>query len=188
MTTGGGLLSIFSRLYLLRAADNFASLAVPSVVYPRCRRRCCPSQPQRGLPTADWRRLRIVDNSGRETVSERCVGFTVSRFDYVEVETIIKTIPQQQRQKYEEARQSVLAQKEAKGETYRQLLNTFRHKMMVCSRARQYPENRTQINIQFMQIDKTVFVGLPFEVLAEIGLKMKQRFPNSVLVSCCGGY
>ena len=89
---------------------------------------------------------------------------------------------------YEEARQSVLAQKEAKGETYRQLLNTFRHKMMVCSRARQYPENRTQINIQFMQIDKTVFVGLPFEVLAEIGLKMKQRFPNSVLVSCCGGY
>ena len=48
MLTGGGLLSIFSRLYLLRAADNFASLAVPSVVYPRCRRRCCPSQPQRG--------------------------------------------------------------------------------------------------------------------------------------------
>ena len=59
---------------------------------------------------------------------------------------------------------------------------------MVYSRARQYPENRTQINIQFVQIGDTVFVGLPFEVLAEIGLKMKQRFPNSVLVSCCGGY
>jgi len=106
----------------------------------------------------------------------------------LEVETIIKTDPATAEAEYEEARQDVLAQKEAKGGAYGQLLNTFRHKMMVYSRARQYPENRTQINIQFVQIGDTVFVGLPFEVLAEIGLKMKQRFPNSVLVSCCGGY
>ena len=135
----------------------------------------------------DWRRLRIVDNSGRETVSERCVGFTGSRCE-CRGRDDYQNHPATAEAEYEETRQSVLAQKEAKGETYRQLLNTFRHKMMVCSRARQYPENRTQINIQFMQIAKTVFVGLPFEVLAEIGLKMKQRFTNSVLVSCCGGY
>ena len=108
MLTGGGLLSIFSRLYLLRAADNFASLAVPSVVYPRCRRRCCPSQPQRGLPTADWRRLRIVDNSGRETVSERCVGFTVSRFE-CRGRDDYQNHPATAEAEYEEARQSVLA-------------------------------------------------------------------------------
>ena len=45
-----------------------------------------------------------------------------------------------------------------------------------------------QHNVQFIQIGETVFVSLPFEVLAEIGLKMKERFPNSVMVSCCGGY
>jgi hypothetical protein len=60
--------------------------------------------------------------------------------------------------------------------------------MMVCSRARQYPENKARLNVQFIRIGETVFVSLPFEVLAEIGLKMKTRFPNSVLVSCCGGY
>jgi hypothetical protein len=31
-------------------------------------------------------------------------------------------------------------------------------------------------------------VALPFEVLAEIGLRMKEQFPDSVLVSCAGGY
>jgi hypothetical protein len=39
-----------------------------------------------------------------------------------------------------------------------------------------------------VQIGKTVMVGLPFEVLSEISLKMKAKFPDSVLVSCCGGY
>ena len=68
------------------------------------------------------------------------------------------------------------------------LMNKFQDRMMVCSRARQYPKNKTQLHIQFIQVGHTVFVGLPFEVLAEIGLKMKQQFPNSLLVSCCGGY
>ena len=106
----------------------------------------------------------------------------------VEMETIIKTDPAMAEAEYEVARQEVLAKEEKKGEAYRQLLNKFRDKMMVCSRARQYPENREEINVQFMQIGDTVFVGLPFEVLAEIGLKMKQKFPNSLLISCCGGY
>ena len=141
-----------------------------------------------GTANSGLGRLRAVDNSGRETVLERCVDFAVSRFDYGRGRDDYQNHPATAEAEYEEARQDVLSQKEATGETYRQLPNTFRHKMMVCSGARQYPKNRTQINIQFVQIDKTVFVGLPFEVLAEIGLKMKQRFPNSVLVSCCGGY
>ena len=33
-----------------------------------------------------------------------------------------------------------------------------------------------------------MLVALPFEVLSEISLRMKERFPNSVLVSCAGGY
>jgi neutral ceramidase len=106
----------------------------------------------------------------------------------IEAETIIKTDPEMAEREYEAARQAVLAVEDKKGDAYRELLETFRHKMMVCSRARQYPENKAQHNVQFIQIGETVFVSLPFEVLAEIGLKMKERFPNSVMVSCCGGY
>ena len=55
-------------------------------------------------------------------------------------------------------------------------------------RARLYPENKGTIKVQIVKVGNTVFVGLPFEVLSEISLKMKQQFPNSVLVSCAGGY
>ena len=106
----------------------------------------------------------------------------------IEVETIIKTDPTTAEAEYEAARQEILEKGEKKGETYRLLMNKFQDRMMVCSRARQYPKNKTQLHIQFIQVGHTVFVGLPFEVLAEIGLKMKQQFPNSLLVSCCGGY
>ena len=106
----------------------------------------------------------------------------------VEAETIIKTDLETAEAEYEAARQAVLAVEDKKGDRYSKLLKAFRHKMMVCSRARRYPENKTRFNVQFIQVGETVFVSLPFEVLAEIGLKMKERFPNSVLVSCCGGY
>ena len=106
----------------------------------------------------------------------------------VETETIVKTDLETAEAEYKSARQKVLEKSKKTGETYHQLRNKFRDKMMVCSRARQYPTNKARINIQFIQVGQTIFVGLPFEVLAEIGLKMKQQFPNSLLVSCCGGY
>jgi hypothetical protein len=55
-------------------------------------------------------------------------------------------------------------------------------------RARLYPENRFDIPVQFVGIGSTTLVALPFEVLSEISLKMKESAPGSVLVSCAGGY
>ncbi|MCZ6634043.1 MAG: neutral/alkaline non-lysosomal ceramidase N-terminal domain-containing protein [bacterium] len=106
----------------------------------------------------------------------------------LDVETIVQTPPATAEAEYEDARRVVLSAQEKKGDTYREQVNTFRKKMMVCSRARLYPENKAEIKVQFVRVGSTVFVGLGFEVLAEASLKMKARFPNSVLVSCCGGY
>ncbi len=106
----------------------------------------------------------------------------------VEVETILKVDVEKAEAEYEEARRAALAVVDKKSEAYRDLLKTFQQKMMAYSRAQFYPENKSRIHVQFIQVGETVFVSLPFEVLAEIGLKMKERFPHSVLVSCSGGY
>ena len=106
----------------------------------------------------------------------------------VEAETIIKTLPETAEVEYKAAREAVLAVEDTKSDEYRRFLATFHEKAMLCSRARQYPDNKGTHNVQFIRIGETVFVSLGFEVLAEIGLKMKEQFPNSVMVSCCGGY
>ena len=106
----------------------------------------------------------------------------------VEAETILKTHPARAEAEYEAARQAVLAVDNRKSEQFRERNEVFTQKLRDCGRARLYPENRWRIRVQFVRIGKTTLVGLPFEVLAEIGLRMKERFPDSVLVSCCGGY
>ena len=106
----------------------------------------------------------------------------------LDVETIVQTHPETAEAEYEDARSAVLSAQDKKGEMYRDQVHTFRDKMMVCSRARLYPQNKAEIQVQFVRIGRSVLVGLGFEVLAEASLKMKTRFPNSVLVSCCGGY
>jgi hypothetical protein len=60
--------------------------------------------------------------------------------------------------------------------------------MTAVVRSKLYPGNSYAIKVQFVKIGRTVLVALPFEVLSEISLKMKQRHPDSVLVSCAGGY
>jgi len=57
-----------------------------------------------------------------------------------------------------------------------------------CHRSRLYPDNEYRIPVQALRIGETVLIALPFEVLSEISLRMKERFPNSVLISCAGGY
>jgi hypothetical protein len=61
-----------------------------------------------------------------------------------------------------------------------------------CSRAlyrsQLYPENRASIPVQQICIGSQALTALPFEVLSEISLRMKERFPASLLVSCAGGY
>ena len=106
----------------------------------------------------------------------------------VEAETILTTDPDSAAAEYEAARGSVLSIKDRGSDAYRQAVATFREKMTAHVRARLYPENKGQIKVQFIRIGSTVLVGLPFEVLSEISLKMKQRHPEGVLVSCAGGY
>ena len=56
------------------------------------------------------------------------------------------------------------------------------------SRSRLYPGHRFAAPLQFIRLGSTVLSALPFEVLSEISLTMKARYPHSVLVSCAGGY
>ena len=60
--------------------------------------------------------------------------------------------------------------------------------MTALMRSRLYPANTHTVGAQLLKIGRTMLVGLPFEVLSEIALRMKARFPDSVLVSCAGGY
>ena len=126
----------------------------------------------------------LSERTFREDTDQTLVADVIQ----IEAETIFKTDPEKAEAEYAKARSAVLAFEDKSSDGYGELLDDFRHKMMVCSRARQYPENKATHNIQFVRIGETVFVSLGFEVLAEIGLKMKEQFPNSVMVSCCGGY
>lgn len=108
----------------------------------------------------------------------------------VEAETILTTDRSRAEAEYEAARTAVLAAGDSEGghENYRELRQVFEEKMRNFGRVRLYPENRWRIRIQFVQFGRTTLVALPFEVLAEIGLEIKKRFPDSVVISCAGGY
>ena len=51
-----------------------------------------------------------------------------------------------------------------------------------------YPDNNLDVPIAVLRIGPLAFVMLPFEVLSEFAIRMKRRYPQSVLVSCAGGY
>ncbi len=55
-------------------------------------------------------------------------------------------------------------------------------------RARLYPEDRHRIQIQLVRLGRSVLVAMPFEVLSEIGLRIKHAFPHAVVVSVANGY
>jgi len=111
----------------------------------------------------------------------------------VAVDTIMETDPDLVEAEYEEARDGFLAlfddpDADREGEAYRTASASFQEKGNALFRSRLYPDNRYAIPVQFLKIGGTTLVGLPFEVLSEFSLRMKARFPHSVLVSCCGGY
>jgi len=64
----------------------------------------------------------------------------------------------------------------------------FGEKLLNLKRAKLYPNNKFQVKVQFLRIGGTTLVVIPFEVLSDIGLRLKQRFPNSAVVSCANGY
>lgn len=109
---------------------------------------------------------------------------------HVEAETILTVDPATAEAEYVAAREQclALARDAASDAANGAATEAFSHATTRYERSLLYPENRAQIGVQFVRIGSTVFVGLPFEVLAEISLKMKERNANSVLVSCAGGY
>ena len=51
-----------------------------------------------------------------------------------------------------------------------------------------YPEDRIEMPLRLLRLGSKVLVGMPFEVLTEIGLKLKAACPNAELISITGGY
>jgi hypothetical protein len=110
----------------------------------------------------------------------------------VEVSTILRPEHAAAEKEYEKARSAFarILGDSAPSDTreYREAAEAFNTKMMELLRSRIYPENSYTVPVHFLQIGTSVLVGLPFEVLSQISLEMKARFPHSILVSCAGGY
>lgn len=112
---------------------------------------------------------------------------------YTAAETIVTVEAHGAAQRYEEARQQYTdlraggegapdeAESREAAERYSLMQGQF-------ERSRRYPENRWEIPTQFVRVGDVTLVGMPFEVLSEISLRMKAAHPHAVLVSCAGGY
>ena len=111
----------------------------------------------------------------------------------LDVRTIIQTDRSAAEMEYEQAKAQFAAMwndpdlNRANG-AYRAASETFSRNLTALLRSRLYPNNRYTVKVQFLTVGCTTLIGLPFEVLSEISLKVKERFPSSILVSCAGGY
>lgn len=110
----------------------------------------------------------------------------------VPVKTIIETDARVVEKEYEQVRSKFISIHNDSGidpdsSEYRGAFNTLEQKTIALSRSRVYPENTYTVNVQFLKIGRTVLVALPFEVFSETSLKMKAKFPDSIMVSCAGG-
>lgn len=54
--------------------------------------------------------------------------------------------------------------------------------------ARRWPERAFAVRIQQVRIGDLPLVALPFEVLAELGLRVADRFPDALVISYANGY
>jgi len=111
----------------------------------------------------------------------------------LDVRTIIAADPDRAAAEFEQARSRYAALQADPGAdrespAYRQAAEAFAQQMTAFVRSRLYPDNQYRIRVQFLQLGRAALVGLPFEVLSEISIRMKERFPYSALVSCAGGY
>lgn len=51
-----------------------------------------------------------------------------------------------------------------------------------------YPKDRVELPLRLLRLGDRVLVGMPFEVLTEIGLRLRKSCPNAILTSITGGY
>ena len=54
--------------------------------------------------------------------------------------------------------------------------------------ARRWPKGSLAVRIQHVRIGDLPLVALPFEVLAEFGLRVKERFPDAMVIAYANGY
>lgn len=116
-----------------------------------------------------------------------------SRVLTLPVRTIFDTDSHTAQTDLEKAKTELLALQKSsdadpESDSYRAIAENFYHKVIIFKRSLLYPDNAYKVNIQMIKIGKTALVTFPFEVLSEISLKMKARYPDSVLFSCSGGY
>lgn len=51
-----------------------------------------------------------------------------------------------------------------------------------------YPQDDVELPLRLLRLGSKVLVGMPFEVLTEIGLRLKASCPNTILTTITGGY
>lgn len=51
-----------------------------------------------------------------------------------------------------------------------------------------YPQDKVELPMHLLRLGSKVLVGLPFEVLTEIGVRLRKACPNTVLTAITGGY
>ncbi|MCK5845203.1 MAG: hypothetical protein KAG97_10880, partial [Victivallales bacterium] len=109
----------------------------------------------------------------------------------LEVETIVRT-SESAESNYDQAHRKITALLENPDNDfadpeYHEAYADFNRTSHLAFRHRLYPANKHTIKIQFLKIGDLTVVGMPFEVLSEISLKIKERIPNCFIVSCAGG-
>lgn len=110
----------------------------------------------------------------------------------LEVETIVET-SESAESDYERARKKIVSLLESPdndlaASEYSEAYAEFNRSAHLACRHRLYPDDKYAIKIQFHKIGDLTLVGMPFEVLSEISLRIKAEIPNCVIVSCAGGY
>ncbi len=103
------------------------------------------------------------------------------------VETILPVDRERHAEEYEKTREAALAAKEKNddsGTAHEEFVEAIRRYF----KSRLYPSGTYEVEVSFVRLGPVLFVTLPFEVLSELSIRMKERFPDTVLLSCTNGY
>jgi len=150
---------------------------------PLNRNGCCREEIGSALGNAVLLGERVFTASGRSQPGEAAVATRTVEMD---AKTIVSTRWSGAEDAYRRARTKVLALSGAAQAAPE--VAELQEKARLAYRARLYPEDRATLEVQLVRVGETVLVGMPFEVLSEISLKLKRAFPQSVLVSIANGY
>ncbi len=137
----------------------------------------------------------ILGNSAilAERVFKPCKSHTIyTDIIDIEVETLIETSDSAKADYKESYRKIITFLKNRNADIaspeYNDLYSDFNMKALLLKRHKLYPDNSHTVRIQFFTIGNLTIIGIPFEVLSEISIRIKAKYPNCLIVSCTGGY